>query len=452
MFIDTHSHLFYPNFNGELDEVIQSAAKVGVEKIIVPATDLASCAQVIQLVEKYPQVYGTVGIHPHDSREWNDAIIGELENLTKHPKIVAIGEIGLDYYYDFSPKEKQMEALHAQIKLALKLDLPVVIHNRDADEDILSIMNQYSKQGLRGQLHCFNSSIKHALEFIKMGFFISFTGNITFKKADHLREVAASVSLEHLLLETDSPFMTPVPFRGKRNDPSNIPLIAQMLSELHNVSVEDIARITSYNVFKLFGIGSKPKTSFTYQIGNSLYINVTNRCNADCFFCDHKGDAVISGYNLKMSKNEEPNAGLYINEIGDPLKYKEIVFCGYGEPTIRWDVVKEIAVYVKNNGGRTRLNTNGHGSFINKRNITPEMKDLIDTVSISLNAVNKERYAEIMKVQPELFNEMLNFAVESRKYANNVILSIVDIEEDKLEDAKKLVTELGLEFRARHYF
>jgi TatD DNase family protein len=452
MFIDTHAHLFYPNFNGELDEVLQNASTVGVEKIIVPATDLASCAQVIQLVDNYPQVYGTVGIHPHDSREWTNDILNELENLAKHPKIVAIGEIGLDYYYDFSPKEKQMEALHAQINLALKLNLPVVIHNRDADEDVLSILKQYSSKGLRAQLHCFNASIEHAREYIKMGYFISFTGNITFKKADYLRQVASSVSLEHLLLETDSPFMTPVPHRGKRNDPSNIPIIAEMLAELHHVSVNDISRITNYNVFKLFGIGNKPTTSFTYKIGDSLYINITNRCNADCFFCDHKGEAVINGYNLKMTKDEEPNAETYINEIGDPSIYKEIVFCGYGEPTIRWDIVKEVAAYVKKNGGTTRLNTNGHGSVINKKDITLEMKGLINSVSISLNAVTSEKYSEIMRVQPELFNQMLNFAVESKKYVDKVILSIVDLEEDKIEEAKNLATGLGLEFRVRHYF
>jgi TatD DNase family protein len=452
MFIDTHAHLFYPNFNGELDGVIENALNVGVEKIIVPATDLASCAQVIQLIDKYPQVYGTVGIHPHDSREWTNDILNELENLSKHPKIVAIGEIGLDYYYDFSPKEKQMEALHAQINLALKLNLPVVIHNRDADEDVFSIMNHYSSKGLRAQLHCFNASAEHAREYVKMGYFISFTGNITFKKADYLRQIATSVSLEHLLLETDSPFMTPVPYRGKRNDPSNIPIIAKMLAELHHVSVNDISRITSYNTFKLFGIGNKPKTSFTYQIGNSLYINVTNRCNADCYFCDHKGEAVISGYNLKMSKNEEPPAEVYINEIGDPSSYDEIVFCGYGEPTIRWEFVKEVATYVKNNGGVTRMNTDGHGSIINKKNITSEMKGLIDSVSISLNAVTPEKYSQIMNVEKELFSEMLNFAVESKKYVERVILSIVDIDDAEIETAKKIVTELGLEFRIRHYF
>lgn len=452
MYIDTHAHLFYPNFIDDFDDVIQNAINAGVNKIIVPATDLSSSAQVISLINKYPQIYGTIGIHPHDSREWDKSMLPDLERLAQHERIVAIGEIGLDYYYDFSPKEKQMEAFHDQIQLALKLNLPVVVHNREADADIMEIMKQYYPQGLRAQLHCFNASLNDAREYVKMKYFISFTGNITFQKADDLRSTASAISLEHILLETDSPFMTPYPFRGKRNEPSNIPVIAAKLAELHHANVEDIARVTSFNAFKLFGIGDKPMTSFTYKIRNSLYVNITNRCNADCVFCDRKGDAYISGYNLKMDKSEEPDAEFYINEIGDPKNYKEIVFCGYGEPTIRWDVVKAIASYVKENGGKTRLNTNGHGSVIQKRDITPELKGIIDAVAISLNAITAEKYSELLRVDESLFHEMLKFAKSAKEQIANVSLSIVDIDEVDKEPAKQFVENLGLDFRIRPYF
>ncbi|HRI46228.1 MAG TPA: YchF/TatD family DNA exonuclease [Ignavibacteriaceae bacterium] len=452
MFIDTHAHLFYPNFNGDLADVIQKATDANVSKIIVPATDLSSCTQVVELTKKFPQIYGTVGIHPHDTREWDSSILKNLEELTKNNKIVAIGEIGLDYYYDFSPKDKQINAFKEQIALALKLNLPIVVHNREADDDILKILSEYSSSGLRAQLHCFNSTLSHAREFVKMGFYISFTGNITFKKADDLRKIASSISMEHLLLETDSPFMTPVPFRGKRNEPSNIPLIAQTLAELHHLTIEDVGRITTYNTFKLFGIGDKPEVSFTYKIGDALYINVTNRCNADCFFCDHKGEAVISGYNLKMSKSDEPNVEVYINEIGNPTLYKEIVFCGYGEPTIRWDVIKEVAKFVKSNGGKTRLNTNGHGNFINKRNIVSEMKGIIDTVSISLNSIDSKKYSEIMRVEEMLFFEIIDFAKQAKESVDRVILTVVDIDDADIPNAQNFVNQFGLEFRVRNYF
>jgi len=451
MFIDTHTHLFYPNFNGELEEVIQRARNEGVDYMIVPGTDLASSAQAIELAEKYEFIYAAVGVHPHDSKDWDEALLKNLEELASNKKVVAIGETGLDYFYDFSPKEKQIQAFEDQIKLAVKLKLPLIIHNREADKDVMEIMRKYNGQ-VRAQFHCFAGSIEDARELIEMHHYISFTGNITFTKADNLRKVLSRIDTENLLLETDSPFMTPVPHRGKRNEPSMIRLVAEKIAEVHHVTVEDVARTTSFNAYKLFGIGMKPQVSFTYKIGNSLYVNVTNRCNADCVFCDRKGEASIKGYNLKMSKSEEPDAEVYIKEIGDPKNYSEIVFCGYGEPTIRWDVLKEIAKYVKDNGGKTRMNSDGHGSFINKRDITPELKGLIDTVSISLNSVNPEQYSKLMRVDSSMHGEMLDFARKAKNYTH-VVLSVVGMSVIDTEAAKKFVTdEIGVDFREREYF
>ncbi|MGK9369277.1 TatD family hydrolase [Melioribacter sp. Ez-97] len=452
MFIDTHAHLFYPNFNDDLEEVIRNARQSEVDYILVPATDLASAAQAIELADKYDFIYASVGIHPHDTNEWDDSLIDNLRDLSKHEKVVAIGEIGLDYYYDFSPKEKQIKAFEAQIELALELKLPIIVHNREASGDIMAIIEKYKDTPLKAQFHCYSGSLEEARRLIELRHFVSFTGNITFSKANTLRNIVKKIAVENMLLETDSPFMTPAPHRGKRNEPSYIRLIAEKIAELHEITVQDVARTTSYNAFKLFGIGKKPDLSYTYKIGNSLYVNVTNRCNADCVFCDRKGDAVINGYNLKMKKSEEPDADVYIKEIGDPKQYKEIVFCGYGEPTIRWDVVKEIARYVKENGGKTRLNTDGHGNYINKRDITPELEGLIDVVSISLNSVEPEQYAKLMRVDPKMHAEMLDFARKAKKYSK-VVMSIVGINGVDAERAKEFVTEeLGVEFREREYF
>ncbi|MDY0082827.1 MAG: YchF/TatD family DNA exonuclease [Ignavibacteriaceae bacterium] len=453
MFVDTHAHLFFENFKDDIDEVINRAAQNSVDYIIVPATDIKTAKEAIALSEKYKQIYTTVGVHPHDTKDWDDTLIKEIEELAKHPKVVGIGEIGLDYYYDFSPKEQQIKAFKAQLNLSLKLELPVVIHNRDSDEDMMSIIQDYCGTGLKAQFHCFNASLNDAIEFMRMNHFISFTGNITYKKSDSLREILKSINLNHLLLETDSPFMTPVPFRGKRNEPANVKLVAQQVADVHKLSIEDIGRITSLNTFRFFGIGSPPETSFTYKIHNSLYINVTNRCNADCTFCRRKEDPYLEGYNLGMKKSEEPPAEIYIKEIGDPKKYDEIVFCGYGEPTIRWDVVKKISGYVKSNGGKTRLNTNGHGNVINKKDITPEMKGLIDTVSISLNSYDSKQYAELMQVSENHFTEMKNFASSAKKYVDKVVMSIVSLDEVEVEKSRKVVEdEIGVEFRVREYF
>lgn len=453
MLIDTHAHLFYPNFEDDLEEVIQRAEEAGIDFILVPATDLQSAEKVIKLTEQYDMIYGAVGIHPHETKGWNSSLVEEIESLAGHNKIVAVGEIGLDYYYDYSPKEKQIEAFKSQIDLALKLDLPIIVHNRDSDEDMMEIIGSYCSSGLKAQFHCFNGSQKDAYELMHMGYMISFTGNITFKKADELREILKNIRIDQILLETDSPFLTPVPYRGKRNEPANVKFIAEQVAEAHNLSVADVGRITSFNAFRIFGIGSKTPTSFTYKIGNSLYINITNRCDSHCSFCRRKSDPVLKGYNLGMERSEEPDAEVYIKEIGDPAEHEEIIFCGYGEPTIRWDVVKQISRYVKDKGGHTRLNTNGHGSHINKRNIAPEFKGLIDVVSISLNSFNAKQYAELMGIETGMFNEMVSFAKNVKSYVEKVIMTIVSVDEVDIAKARKTVEEkIGAEFRARPYF
>jgi TatD DNase family protein len=453
MFVDSHCHLFSPEFNDDLETVIGNAKSAGVDYILVPATDIPSSEKVLTLIDKYDFIYGAVGIHPHESKDWTPDLISKIESLANHNKIVAIGEIGLDYFYDFSPKDKQIEAFKAQLDLALKLNLPAIIHNREADVDMMNIISSYAGTGLRAQMHCYSSTVQNAKDLIQMHHFLSFTGNITFKKMENLRDVIAKISLDHLLLETDSPYMAPVPFRGKRNEPAHVRLVAEKIAELRNLSVEEVGKITSFNAFKLFGIGSKSETIYTYKIGNSLYINITNRCNADCVFCKRKTEPLVAGYNLKMSKSEEPPAEIYTSEIGDPKQYDEIVFCGFGEPTIRWDVVKKVARYVKDNGGRTRLNTNGHGNYINKKDITPELSHLIDIVSISLNATDPRQYSEIMQLDSMFFNEMINFAKTAKPFVEKVVMTVVDVNNINIEKAKIIVEEkVGAEFRLRPYF
>jgi TatD DNase family protein len=286
-----------------------------------------------------------------------------------------------------------------------------------------------------------------------MHHYLSFTGNITFKKMENLRRIVSNIGLDHILLETDSPYMSPVPFRGKRNEPANVKIVAEKIAELHNITTEEVGKVTSFNAFKLFGIGGKKDIIYTYKIHNSLYINITNRCNADCVFCNRKTDPVVAGYNLHMSKSDEPPAEIYISEIGDPKQFDEIVFCGFGEPTIRWDVVKKVAKFVKDNGGRTRLNTNGHGNYINKKDITPELNHLIDIVSISLNAVDPRQYAEVMRLDPMFFNEMINFAKAAKLYVEKVVMTVVSISSINIERARVIAEQkVGAEFRVREYF
>jgi len=467
-FIDSHAHLTSEQFKNDRDEVIRRAVDAGVRYIVNPGTDLEDSKRAIELAEKHEGMYACVGFHPHEAKKADDRSLQQIEDLSKHPKVVAIGEIGLDFHYDFSPRDVQERVFKSQIEIAQRRNLPIVIHTRESIEETVMIVEgsisatqQWRSQlatehsrypAPRGVFHCFSGDATTAWKVVSMGFFVSLPGVVTFKNAGLAAEVAARVSVEHLMLETDSPYLAPVPHRGKRNEPANIPLIAAKIAELQGLSVEDVARATNFSAFKLFGIGEMPPPAFVYKLRNSLYINLTIRCNADCTFCDRKGEAVIKGHNLRIE--DEPDAQEVIREIGDPTRYDEIVFCGYGEPTIRLDVMKDVARSVKEHGGRTRLNTDGHGSVINKRNIVPELAGLIDSVSISLNSPDARQYGELMRVDPVVyFPAMVAFAKEAVKTFPRVVMTIVDMQDVDKEKARRLIEgEIGATFQERPYF
>jgi len=468
MFIDSHAHLTSEQFNPDRDEVIKRAIDAGVEYIINPGTDLEDSRRAVALAAKHPQVYACVGFHPHEAKKATPESLSELEELSKHPKVVAIGEIGLDFHYDFSPRAVQAEVFKAQIEIAQRRNLPIVIHTRESNEETIAIVERALAADSRwrshmatphsrypapkGVFHCFSGDPALAWKVIKMGFCISLPGVVTFKNAGLAADVASQVSVEHLLLETDSPYLAPVPHRGKRNDPSTIPIIARKIAELQHLSVEDVARATNYSAFRLFSVGKAGEPQITYKLKNALYINLTIRCNADCVFCDRKGEAVIKGANLRIER--EPTAQEVITEIGDPTQYDEIVFCGFGEPTIRLDVLKEVSRWVKQKGGKTRLNTDGHGNIINKRNIVPELAGLLDAISISLNSTDAEQYGELMQIDGErFFAAMIEFAKEAVKVIPRVIMTVVDLNEVDKEKARRLVEEeIGAIFQRRPFF
>lgn len=452
MFIDTHAHLFFENYATDLHDVIEKAFYDGVTRIIVPGTDLKTSEKAIELAQKYRGIYASVGVHPHDTKDWKSSDIKLFEQLLTEKKVIAVGEIGLDYYYDYSPKEKQIKAFREQLDLAIEKNKPVIIHNREANSDTMQISREYSLLGMKAQYHCYAGTLEEAKELISLGHYISFPGNLTFKTTEHIREMVKVLGLESLLLETDSPFMTPVPHRGKRNEPAYLVLIAQKLAEIFECSIETVGEITTHNAEKLFKLLEINEPNYVYKLGNNLYINITNRCNSKCYFCHREDIPFLGGYDLSMSKSAEANSNVYIEKIGNPLDYDEIVFCGYGEPTLRWEVVKEIAKYIKSKGGKTRLDTNGHGNYLNKRDITPELKDIFDLVSVSLNAENKELYSKIMQIAPEFFDETINFAKLAKQYTN-VVLTAVDLPEIDAKIVEDfVVNSLGFDFKLRYYY
>ncbi len=253
MFIDTHAHLYYDDLKSQLDDIVTRAQDAGVNQILCVGTDIALSKASIIIADQYPDIYATVGIHPHDAKDAETNYLSVIEDLISHPKVVALGEMGLDFSRNLSPKEIQIKMFTAQLQLAKKLNLPAIIHNRDADEDILKILREINYQ--KTVIHCFSSDAKMAADVLKLGGLISFTGIVTFGK-NHTESVLKSISLEDFILETDCPFLAPVPNRGKLNEPANIPHIAKRIAEIKNVELEEIAKVTTHNTKQFFNLPS----------------------------------------------------------------------------------------------------------------------------------------------------------------------------------------------------
>ncbi len=254
MFIDTHVHLNADQYEEDLQEVIDRALEARVEKMVVIGFDRKTINRTMQLIEQYDFVYGVIGWHPVDAIDCTQQDLDWIEELAAHPKIVGIGETGLDYYWDKSPKEVQQALFRKQIQLAQKLGLPIIIHNRDATGDVVQILREENAASVGGVMHCFSGSVETARECIAMNFMISLGGPVTFKNARLPKEVATEIPLEHLMIETDAPYLAPHPHRGKRNEPSFVPLVAEEIARLKGLTIEEIAQATTANAKKFFGI------------------------------------------------------------------------------------------------------------------------------------------------------------------------------------------------------
>jgi TatD DNase family protein len=258
MLVDTHCHINFDSYDEDRAEILARAASAGVTTIINPSVDLATSHAILKLTAEHSGIYGAVGIHPNSTADFNEDMITELEAMADAPKVVAIGEIGLDYHWRESPKETQWKSFEAQLELAKKLELPVIIHNREASDDVMSILDQWVKdlppkiKERPGVMHSFSAPEAIAERALAAGFYLGFTGPMTYKNADQLRHIAAKVPLDRMLVETDGPFLTPVPYRGKRNEPAYIPLIVERLASLKQMSAEDLGAATTENAYRLF--------------------------------------------------------------------------------------------------------------------------------------------------------------------------------------------------------
>ncbi|MEE9591069.1 MAG: TatD family hydrolase [Thermodesulfobacteriota bacterium] len=455
LFIDTHAHLDDPRFNKDREDVIKRAIEAGIEHIITvgcwePEKGLDTA---VRIAESYDNIYTAIGAHPHDARVASNDTFQQIEALTEHKKVIAIGETGLDFHYDKSPRNIQMDVFRRHIQIARRSNLPLIIHTREAEGDTLDILKEEGGEEIGGVFHCFSGDHEMARECIKMGFFLSFTGIVTFTNATNIHEIIKKVPVERILLETDCPYLSPEPHRGKRNEPAFLVETAKKIAEIKALSLEDIARITTLNAKELFGIGKLERPSkIAYKIRDSLYLNVTNRCTNYCTFCAKHRSFSVKGHYLRL--RYEPTFEDIIKAVGpDPQNYKEVVFCGFGEPLIRIDLVKKSGLFLKKMGCRIRIDTDGLANIVHGKNVLPELM-FVDEISVSLNAPDSESYQSLVKTPygDDAFPAILWFLKEAKKYIKKVNATVVAVPGLDVESCRRLAEdEIGVAFRVREY-
>jgi len=455
--VDSHCHLTWDSFDPDFDDVVARMAEAGVDQAIVVATSVEDAKRCLDVCKDQPGLYPSAGIHPNDVPKETENALDQLDALVRSCGFVAVGESGLDYYRDSTDVERQKLSFRRQAALARENDLPVIVHIRDKEgswaafDDVGDIIEEFP--GLRGVIHCYTGDPAHAARYLAAGFVISFSGILTFPKGDNVRESALAVPIEHTLVETDAPFLAPLPHRGKRNEPGFVAHTAKALAELKGLSEADARRITAQNARRLFRLPAEETPGpATYTIRDSIYVNVTNACDAKCTFCPRTHDNFeVKGYDLRRPK--DPSEADIVEAIGDPMDYDEVVFCGFGEPMLRLETVKAVARYVKANGGRTRLNTNGHSDLIHKRETAPELVGLIDVVSVSLNAQDRDTFERHCPsaFSPDGFTPMLDFIKSARDAGLEVVCTAVDgLEGVDMEACRRLAEDdLRVTWRGR---
>ncbi|MBJ6723859.1 TatD family hydrolase [Geomesophilobacter sediminis] len=451
--IDSHAHIYGEDYAADFPEMLERAQEAGLTNIVVVGADLESSREACKVAAAFDHIYCAVGIHPHEADLVTEEMYQEIRELAlNNPKVVAIGEIGLDFYRDRSSRPAQEELFRRFIRMSRELSLPIIIHDRDAHDRVMAIVREEKAGEFGGVFHCFSGDLAMAQECIELGFYISIPGTVTYPSNEALREVVRGVKIEHLLVETDCPYLTPVPHRGKRNEPSFVRYAAERVAEVKGLSPEDVGRITSMNTRNLFGIETRKEAdTIAYMIRNSLYLNITNRCSNRCTFCPKFEDLIVKGHELKLS--HEPTAAEVIAAIDAKNDFSEVVFCGYGEPLIRLDLVKEVAAEMKRRGHKVRINTDGQANLVHGRNVLPELAGLVDCISVSLNAADAQTYDRLCNTPfgAAGFQGVCEFLREATRHIPQVVASMVTVPGVDIGKVRALAEELGVEFREREY-
>ena len=455
--IDTHAHVHFDRLEGDLVGVLERARAAGVVRIINVGTEPPENRRVVELAQREPMLYAAVGFHPHIASTVKAVDWPVLEDLARCDRVVALGEFGLDYHYEHSPRAVQKEVFAGGVRLARRLAKPLIVHTREADADTLAVLDDAAESEMpRGVFHCFTGAADFAEEALARGFYVSFSGIVTFPDAEEVRAAARIVPLERILAETDAPYCAPAPMRGKTNEPAYVVHVLRFLAELYGLAEADLRRITTRNAAHLFGLPLEAGgPCFVYPIRRSLYVNVTNECSNRCRFCPRSGgELVVKGHDLRLAR--EPSAGDVLKALRDARveDYDEVVFCGFGEPTLRLEDIRKVGKEVRARWKKkVRLDTNGQGSVLAGRDIVPDLAEFVDAVSVSLNAPDAAAYERLCRPTiPNAFEAVCAFIRRAREMIPEVRATAVAVPGLDLEAVRRLAEEdLGVAFHVRAY-
>ncbi len=462
MLIDTHAHLDDPRFAGEVESLLARARVFGVNRTITIGVDLATSREAVELAREHPEdLSAAVGLSPFDADVYDSDYAQALESLAQQPGVVAWGEIGLEYHHDCASHEVQRNVFLDQLRRARRLGLPVIIHDRDAHEDILKCLRQAEdypafREPPYGVMHCFSGDLEMAKQVIDLGYLISIAGVVTFKNARDYQDIVSQLPLESLVVETDSPWLTPHPHRGKRNEPSYVRFTARKVAELQKVELNELARVTTANARQLFNLPQNEGHGgeIVYPLNDNLYLNLTSRCNNNCTFCVRRSKLGLGGYRLWLDR--EPTAEELIAAIGNPVNYNEVVFCGFGEPLLRPATAIAVAGWLREQGASVRIDTNGsaHRTLgLPVEELVNLLQPVVNRLSVSLNADDEESYAKLClpREGEAAFGAVKEFVQTAVKAGIPVTCTAVALPELDVSAIEALARSWGADFRVRSY-
>ncbi|MBD3277423.1 MAG: radical SAM protein [Candidatus Aegiribacteria sp.] len=414
---------------------------------MVPGIDPQTSRLAADLSGEFPSIFASAGIHPNLTGIDSSGSMGEVADLLVEPGVVAVGETGLDFYRMTIPKEVQKSSLRKHLEMAEAFGMTLIVHSRGAEAEVLEQLGDNVEVPVI--MHCYTGPDEVACAAARRGWFIGFAGPLTYKKNGYLRELAGSLPPDRILAETDSPYLSPEPVRGVRNEPSNLVYIAETLAAVMDLELDSTAKILRRNALEAFQLGGNRRTDLVYRLYGNIYMNITGKCDNSCRFCIRQRTDGLGGYYLRHHSDPEPERLRSIIDLLTVHPGEELVFCGYGEPTMRPALLEELAGRASRKGFTVRLNTNGTCLTRMSADRASEMLAHFDKVSVSLNASCRDEYRELCRPgDPRAWDELLRF-VELASEISSVRATAVRYPGIDTKAVKRLARRLGLTFRTR---